>query len=89
LPFQQQGLPNLGDQLTLRLEVIDVASEPAGPAVDLGPFAHEREAELCRRVMGDRAHGLDAVVAVGDGGELPTFTLVFHDTAQRVYNLKR
>lgn len=38
-----------------------MASEPAGLAVDLGPFAHEREAELCRRVMGDRAHGLDPV----------------------------
>ncbi len=46
-----------------------MASEPStetGPAVDavdLGPFAHEREAELCRRVMGDRAHGLDTVIA--------------------------
>lgn len=49
-----------------------MASEPSnesGPgvdaadSVDLGPFAHEHEAELSRRVMGERAHGLDAVVA--------------------------
>ncbi|WP_156077066.1 hypothetical protein [Saccharothrix sp. NRRL B-16314] len=49
-----------------------MASEPStetGPgidavdSVDLGPFAHEHEAELSRRVLGDRAHGLDAVVA--------------------------
>lgn len=46
-----------------------MASEPSGETglvadtVDLGPFAHEREAELCRRVVGVRAHGLDAVVA--------------------------
>lgn len=42
------------------------ATEPDGedgPVVDLGPFAHEREAELCRRVLGDRAHGLDTETA--------------------------
>jgi hypothetical protein len=36
----------------------------AAGTVDLGPFAHEREAELCRRVMGARAHGLDAIDAI-------------------------
>jgi SAM-dependent methyltransferase len=50
-------LPNLGYQQTLRPEVIDMASEPT----DLGPFAHDREAEACRRAMGGRAHGLDTV----------------------------
>jgi hypothetical protein len=46
-----------------------MASEPSGEidlaadTVDLGPFAHEREAEVCRRITGDRAHGLDVVVA--------------------------
>ncbi|GLZ49414.1 hypothetical protein Acsp06_55990 [Actinomycetospora sp. NBRC 106375] len=30
----------------------------------LGPFAHEVEAAVCRRVLGDRAHGLDGLVEV-------------------------
>jgi hypothetical protein len=25
-------------------------------------FTHDREAELCRRLLGDRAHGLDTLV---------------------------
>lgn len=44
-----------------------MASEPSGETdhtVDLGPFTHEREAALCRQVMGERAHGLDVVFAV-------------------------
>lgn len=62
-------LSSLRDQQTLRLEVIEVvsdSSEEAGiavNAVDIGPFAHECEAALCRQVMGDRAHGLDVVLA--------------------------
>ncbi|MDD7965583.1 hypothetical protein [Actinomycetospora lemnae] len=26
-------------------------------------FTHEQEAELCRRLLGDRAHGLETLVA--------------------------
>ena len=43
-----------------------MASDSSGEtaiAVDLGPFAQEREAALCQQVMGDRAHGLDVVLA--------------------------
>lgn len=40
-----------------------MASQITGLAVGLGPFAHEREAEVCRHVTGDRAHGLDTVTA--------------------------
>jgi len=29
---------------------------------DPGPFAHDQEAAVCRRVLGDRAHGLDGLV---------------------------
>jgi hypothetical protein len=45
--------------------VIEMASVPNAAndvAVDLGPFAHDREAVSCRRLTGDHGHGLDALV---------------------------
>jgi hypothetical protein len=66
LPFQQHNLSSPRDQQTLRLEVIEMVSDSSGEtelAVDLGPFAHECEAALCQQVMGDRAHGLDVILA--------------------------
>jgi hypothetical protein len=69
LPFRQRELPDAREERTLRLEVIDMVGESteltagAAGAADPGPFAHESEAEVCRRVMGDRAHGLETVVA--------------------------
>ncbi|HWF73749.1 MAG TPA: hypothetical protein VG186_10425 [Solirubrobacteraceae bacterium] len=40
--------------------MIETASEPNAEndvAVDLGPFAHNREAVLCRCLTGDHGHG--------------------------------
>ncbi|MHC1562420.1 hypothetical protein ACR9E3_25935 [Actinomycetospora sp. C-140] len=37
-----------------------IDTEDADP---LGPFAHDVEADVCRRVLGDRAHGLDGLLA--------------------------
>jgi hypothetical protein len=69
LPFRQRNLSSPRGHRTLRLEVIEVVSDSIGEtgdsidSVDLGPFAHECEAALCRQVMGDRAHGLVVAAA--------------------------
>ncbi|HEY5196924.1 MAG TPA: hypothetical protein VIJ51_07840 [Solirubrobacteraceae bacterium] len=45
--------------------MIEMASDPNAENdvdVDIGPFAHDREAGLCRRITGDHRHGLDALV---------------------------
>lgn len=68
LQFRQHNLPSPRERQTLRLEVIEMASDSSEEtglvvnAVDLGAFAHEQEAALCRQVMGNRAHGLDAIL---------------------------
>jgi hypothetical protein len=65
LPIRQRMLPHSPGGTTLWTEVVGMtATEPGtGSGVDLGPFAHESEAAVCRRVVGDRVHGLDAVEA--------------------------
>ena len=39
-------------------------TDPADDTDRLGPFAHDQEAALCRRLLGARAHGLDGLVEV-------------------------